>query len=406
MKSRITILAVCCLAVSWYYAAAYWAESGRGFPVEFYPFWNASRAILHGTNPYGAATTQENQIAAYGSPVGNAGIENQQRFAYPVYAAVPLLPLGLLPFPAANNIAFVLFAALTLLSIGWLRHRWDWSTVFYCAFTASGFPIVYDLCSRQPTLLFFGLAVAGLALARSGWLVPAGICAALSLGKPHLALSVSIAELIWTVAEWRQRRRFATSFVLSAVSVFGLSCLLSRGWVSGWISTLQAYTRYNKPSLIVSLFGSSPGLVVSTLVLAGLVFALWQCRSSELLFLAGVAVAVIQLLIPYANYNAVILLIPTIWILDNGSQLASSGELGRFMLGLTRVSIVLFLAINPFGAILLHTSQSGRFIAWVLPSMATHALLFCVGGTMLTQCVTILTRRRHDTADVASLISQ
>src|SRR5690348_8650885 len=98
MKLRITLLALFCLAVSWYYAAAYWAESGRGFPVEFYPFWNASRAIMEGSDPYGQPTTQQNQVAAYGAPLGSLGGENEQRFAYPAYATIPLLPLAYLSF--------------------------------------------------------------------------------------------------------------------------------------------------------------------------------------------------------------------------------------------------------------------------------------------------------------------
>lgn len=406
MKARVIILALFCLTVSWYYAASYWAESGRGFPVEFYPFWNASRAILHGSDPYGEAIAQQNQIAAYGSPAASLGVENEQRFAYPAYATVLLLPLGYLPFPLANGIAFVIFAALTILSVGWLRRRWDWTTVLYCAFALSGFPIIYDLRSRQPALLFFGLAVAGLALVRSGWLVPAGICAAVSLGKPHLALSVTLVELIWALAEWRVRRKFAFSFLASALGLFALSSILSPGWTAGWLSTLRAYTHYNKPSIVVSLFDGITGMIVSVVIIAALVAVLWLSRRSEVLLQAALSVAVIYLLVPYANYNAVILLIPTIWLLDNAAVISPSGDLDALMLAAVRVAIVLFLGVNALGAVLMHVSRLGRSIAWVLPSLATHALLFCLVGAMVAHYITLLSSRGQPAKVAHSYISE
>ena len=51
------------------------------------------------------------------------GEKNEQRFAYPVYATFPVLPLALLNFRAANRIAFCLIAALLVLSVGWIREN-------------------------------------------------------------------------------------------------------------------------------------------------------------------------------------------------------------------------------------------------------------------------------------------
>src|SRR5580698_2990742 len=130
MKVLPAALALCCLLISWCYAAAYWSASNRGIPVEFYPFWNASRTVLHHGNPYSNEVTVENQIAAYGGPSRSVGLENEQRFAYPVSALLPLLPLGLISFPIANTIVFFLFVAATILAVGWLRRTWDRTTAF------------------------------------------------------------------------------------------------------------------------------------------------------------------------------------------------------------------------------------------------------------------------------------
>ena len=163
--------------------------------MEFYPFWNASRTILHRGNPYSNNVTVENQIAAYGGSSKSVGVENEQRFAYPVSALIPLLPLGMVSFPIANAIVFFLFVSITVLAVGWLRRAWTRTTAFYCLLTFSAYPIIYDLRSRQPTLLFFGLAVAGLALCRSGKLAAGAVMAALSVGKPQLGLSVILVVL-------------------------------------------------------------------------------------------------------------------------------------------------------------------------------------------------------------------
>jgi hypothetical protein len=403
MKVLPAALALCCLVISWCYAAAYWSASNRGVPVEFYPFWNASRSVLHHGNPYSNEVTVENQVAAYGGTSRSVGLENEQRFAYPVSALLPLLPLGLISFPIANTIVFFLFVAATILAVGWLRRTWDRTTAFYCLLTFSAYPIIYDLRSRQPTLLFFGLAVAGLALVRSGRLTAGAILAALSLGKPHLGLSVLLAELIWSLARWQERKRFALALLGSLLGVFFLSLMLTPGWISEWLGTLRAYSQYNQPSVVVSAFGSSAGSIVSALLLLALIALLWLHRESELLQQAALSVSIISLLIPYANYNAVMLLIPTLWVVDNSVALMGSGELDQLMLGAAKVALILFFAVNIVGFILLQTSNMGKLIGWMLPSMATHALLFCLVGVMVSYYFTLLSSRHTSTACVGGL---
>lgn len=382
MKVLTAVLILFTLTVSWYYAASYWSATERGIPVEFYPFWNASRAILIHENPYGFEVTQQNQIAAYGRPSRTMDIDNQQRFAYPVSATLPLLPLGLIPFSAANNIVFVLFSILTGLAVGWLRKSWDQTTFLYSVLTFSAYPVIYDLKSRQPTVFFFGLAVVGLAMVRSQRQVVAAVFAALSLGKPHLGLSVLLAELVWSLARWHERKRFIFSLLLSLLIIFAVSSLVCPGWVLEWIATLRAYSQYNQPSLVISLFGGKIGSVVVALLLVALVTVLWFFRESDLLLQAALSVSVVSFLIPYANYNAIMLLIPTTWIMDNAIFLINSGEFDQFMLSVARVVVILFLGSNVLGAILLHTSRVGKLIGWMLPSMVTHALLFCLTGVL------------------------
>ena len=122
MKGRTLILAILALVACWYFAIYFLATVGiRLQHSDFYPLWNGARAVLSGENPYGPEVTVQNQIAAYGTTADAIGEKNEQRFAYPVYATFPILPLALLSFRTANLLAFCLIAALVVLSVGWIR---------------------------------------------------------------------------------------------------------------------------------------------------------------------------------------------------------------------------------------------------------------------------------------------
>ena len=116
MKPRTAILALLCLMATWDYALtlasipAFWFKPG--IINNFYPLWNASRSILHHIDPYSPEVTEQNEIAAYGVTAKVLGTPVRQRFAYPVYATFPVLPLALLDSGTAKQVALCLFAAL------------------------------------------------------------------------------------------------------------------------------------------------------------------------------------------------------------------------------------------------------------------------------------------------------
>ena len=103
MKARSVILAVTSLFFCWYFAICFLATVGvRLRHSDFFPLWNGTRAVLRGQDPYGREVTLQNQTAAYGNTAEAIGEKNQQRFAYPVYATFPVVPLAILNFGAAT----------------------------------------------------------------------------------------------------------------------------------------------------------------------------------------------------------------------------------------------------------------------------------------------------------------
>jgi Glycosyltransferase family 87 len=391
MKPRTAILVVLCLAACWYYAICYASAVREGLKpgvvVDFYPLWNGSRAILQQRDPYSLRVTEENEVAAYGATAKTIGIPVEQRFAYPIHATFPVMPLGLLDFRTASEIVFWLFAVLTALSVGWLRGKWDRTTVLYCALTFSSYPVIYDLQSRQPVLLFFGLAVGGFALLRAGHLIPAAILAVLSTGKPQIALPILLPMLTWAFARWHERKRFVISLGTFSLVVLSVTSAVSPGWIREWIAALHAYLQYIRPSLVVSIFGSQLGIAVSGILFLALVATLWLHRESNLLFQAAFSVVVFHLIVPYQTYNAVMLLIPVVWAEDNAYLIPAGDWANQLILAAMRVALVGSWIANGVGIILWHTSPLGKLIAWLLPGVMVRGLLGALVVMMLVQVV-------------------
>jgi hypothetical protein len=376
MKPRTAILTVLCLAASWYYALTLLYTRGsnlnRGGVTDFYIPWNASRVLLNHVDPYSPEVTKQNQIANFGATSQALGEKDERRFAYPIYATFPIMPLGLIDFGTANEITFWLLAVLALLSVGWLRGKWDKITALYCVLGFSSYPVILALQVRQPTVLFFALAVGGFALLRADRLVLAAMLAALSTGKPQLALPIVLPMLMWTFAGWHERKRFAISFFTSLLALLSLSSIVTPGWIPEWIAALRAYSQYAGLSVVNSFLGNEIGLAVSGLLFVGVIATLWLHRKSDLLFQIAFSVVIFQLIIPSFIYSEIILLIPAIWVADNAARIATCGWVNQLTLAAVRVAFIELCLANAVGAVLLHTTMLGKSIAW---SIGVHGLM-------------------------------
>lgn len=382
------IIAIACLLVSWYYAIGYLSTQGRKLQhSDFYPLWNGGTAIRQGISPYGQEVTKENQIAAYGTTADAIGEKNQQRFAYPLFAIFPLFPLCLLHFHVANELASWIMTGLALASVGWLRGKWDRNTVLYVLLALSSYPLILALQIRQPTLFFFGMAVASIALLRHGRFIPAGILAALSTGKPQVAFAVLLPMLIWTIVRWRERKWFAISLATSQLILLAGAFMLMPRWAAEWLGSLRAYSQYLHPSTVVFFLGDMLGLILTVVLLLGLAVALWMRRETDLLFLIALSVTIVHLIVPVEVYSAVILMIPVIWVADNADLIQDCGEINQLALALVRVALAELWLANVVAAVLLHTSPAGKSIAWWLPVNAVFPVVASLVAMMIVQLV-------------------
>ena len=395
MKPLTVILATLCLAVSWYYAVSLASMGNVGLKSgqsnDFFLLWNASRAVLHGVDPYSDEIARQNQIEEYGTTAVAVGEQCDYRLVYPIQATFPVLPLAWLDFRFADKIALILMTAVVALSIGWFRGLWDGTTLLYALLAFASYPVIVALQMHQPTLLFFGLMLGSFALLRSRHLILAGCVAALACGKPQIALPVLLPMLIWSLAEWRQRKRFAIALVATVLGLFLLSCVISPGWVPRWLDSLHGYSQYVHPSLVVGFLGAKAGLVVSGMLALGLAAALWLNRDRDLAFQIALSTAVFSLLIQGEFYNMAILLVPAVWVADNVKRLHDSGPVNQIALAFVRIALAEFWLANAVGAVLFHTTPLGKTIAWEISVAMTFPV---VGALALMMIVQLLPQSR------------
>ena len=334
------------------------------FAIEGYPFWNATRAIVHGLDPYGESSTAQNDVAFYGGSSHALGFE-PQAFAYPMFAALPLLPLGWLSFSVASPVLLALFAVLLGLWIGWLRGRWDARTLMATALIFCSYPVLYDFVSLQPTILFLGLAIAALALFRAGQLVGAGAVAAIALGKPQIVVPILLPLLIVTATQWRERRRFAISLTAFLAGLVLVATILQPHWIDEWIRAARDYAAYSPPSLMISWFGRV-GIGASIVLFLFALTVLWRHRRSELLFQVAISTVLLYPLMPYRTYNATLLCVALVWLADHEDAIKASGSMHQIVLAIVRVAVVAVWLFTAAGAVLLRVAKWWQ-IGLVLP---------------------------------------
>jgi hypothetical protein len=358
MKVKIALGLLCLAACSY----SVWRDIAN---CDYYPLWNASRALLNGIDPYSPEITAQNRAHATESRLANS--KDEERFAYPLFATIPVLPLGLLPFRVADGTIFVLFIAIVISSVGWMREKWDSRTALYCVLAFTTYPVLYSLRLRQPTILFLGMGVASYCLARSGRLISSGVLLALMFGKPQLALAFALPLTIWTAAYWNKRQKFVWSLGGTLAGMAFISVLIHPAWVSEWVDTVRHYTTYNNPPILTDLFGARAAAILIAVISVALVMYLWRRRARALLEQLSVCILVLQWITPCALHNQTALLIPCFYL----ATLAPAKGMRQSTRALVLVALVELWLIGGIGVLM-----AQRF---------TFALLIALSGAMIAE---------------------
>ncbi len=297
----------------------------RGNLSDLYPRWLGARELLlHGRNPYSDDVTMEIQEGYYGRRLDASrpnDPKDQQGFAYPVYVVFLLAPLIGLPFHTVQILFYWALIGLSGLSVWlWLRAvNWRLQTIgmVICAGLVMGsIPAVQGIKLQQLTLLVSALLAGSAACVASGWLFCGGVLLALGTIKPQLAWLLGVWLLIWTLTDWRGRRRFLYGFgFMMAVLLAGARVML-RGWVWMFAQSLAQYHRYTQNASVLDQLVPwwRGGQLLALLAVIACLPWLWKSRvakidSREFGDAIALLMALTVLIVPmYAPYNQVLLL--------------------------------------------------------------------------------------------------
>jgi hypothetical protein len=419
----LLFLALLAAACAWFYtdfvlipyqirdAAA--TSRPRGNLSDLYPRWLGARELLlNGRNPYSSEITREIQAGYYGRPLDPTlpnDPKDQQAFAYPLYVVFLLFPTIRLPFHDVQIGFRWLLIFLTIVSVPlWFRAlRWKPSALVlltWIVITLGCFPTIQGLKLQQLSLVVCALLAACAACVANGALITAGILAALATIKPQLTGIFSAWLLLWSLGDWRARRRLAISFAATMAALLIGSETLVPGWIAQFRGAATDYWQYTgggKSILDVGL-GTLLGKFVALLLLAGLFVYGWRVRrepahsqtfSWALALVLCVTIAVIP---TFALYNQLLLLPAFILVVRSFPELWEKGRLPRFFLGITGLAVVwswLAAAVADVAWFLLPAALVEKM--WAVPLYPSLAVPVAVLGLLIISAREAISERRQ-----------
>jgi hypothetical protein len=379
--------------------------NGYSFGNDFYQVWLTSRQWLgRRTDLYSPEMTREIQIGLYGRPLDHSrpGDPLDRRvFPYPAFTDLVFWPASEFPFPVARVAFLCLLTILAVASVPiWLqvldwRLDWKWLAVILLL-TLSSYPALEALYVGQLGLLVaFLLAAAILALQKNRYLL-AGFLLALTTLKPQVTALAIIYLLLWSLQDWRERRRFCLGFFSTLTLLVGASLAVAPHWIQSWIQTVLAYRHYTRPPLVTEVLTaplgprwSSPTTFVLTAASVLIAIALaWRNRAAApnsfaftLTLSLLLAITTIVILPGQAVYDHLILLPGILLLARYIGELRRAGPVPRTLLLVG--SLVLFwpwiaacalIPLRPFIAPAIFTSAA----IFSLPLRTAASLPFAV----------------------------
>src|SRR5208282_6090959 len=219
---------------------------------------------------------------------------------------------------------WILLALTSASTLLWLRVlRWPatlWTQVSLLALTLGSLAVMQGLKLEQMSLLVAGLVASAIALLVADYAVGAGFLLALASIKPQLVLLLLAWLAIWTVADWRRRYRWATSYLLTMAILCATSEWYLPHWIPQFWHAVHEYKRYTGAMSVLDTLIGVPSMgfpwswVLELLALAAMMGVCWRERrqaanTASFAFTVSLVLATTVLLIPMsAPYNQVLLL--------------------------------------------------------------------------------------------------
>jgi Glycosyltransferase family 87 len=292
--------------------------------------WIGTRELLlNHRDPYSLEVTRAAQVACYGPDPAAVDPHDPKHFVYPIYVALFLAPTVSWQWPSVQWTVVGVLALMSGLSAAlWLRAfdlptRWAVAAVPLMLVSPA---VLQGLHLQQLGLLSAALIPAAVVLLQRGNLAAAGVVMAIATIKPPAVFFAACWMLLWSLAEWPRRIRFAAGFIGTVAVLSAAGEWLLPGWIPEFLAAVRAYRNYGGLSLPELFFGRQLGLVLMALSIIWLARKIWRTRHAEAGsddFLSTLAAAMgISVLVGFALYNFVQLL-PSLFCAVNASRRAS-----------------------------------------------------------------------------------
>ena len=398
------ILALLAAACLWFYidrilvgyqvadAAAH--DRPRGNLSDLYPRWLGARELLlRGRNPYSPGITLEIQRGYYGRTLDASRPDDpkdRQGFAYPVYVVFLLAPLIGLPFHTVQLFFHWLLIGLTALSVPlWLRVL-NWRPSLFpiasgIVLVLGSVPAAQGIKLQQLSLLVAAMLAGSAACIAGGWLFSGGAILAMATIKPQLVLPMVLWLLVWSLGDWRARRKLVFGFAATMAALLAAAEIVLPGWWRMFLEAIRQYHQYTQnESVLDQLVNWVAGHFVGDILAAAAVLltaiVLWRARkeppaSREFGRAVALVLALTVLIVPmYAPYNQVLLLPAILSLWRDRATFTSASRAMRMVYALAAFALFWpWIASIGLTATWLF-SHDAAFKAWKAPFYATFAL--------------------------------
>jgi hypothetical protein len=222
-----------------------------------------------------------------------------------------------------------------------------------------------------------------------GFLFCSGVLLAAATVKPQLAWPLVAWLIIWTLSDWRNRRRFLFGFGLTMALLLGGAEIILPGWWRLFANALGQYHRYTQNQSVLLVPWEYSGIfIAAAVVVCG--FLLWKLRvepadKQNFGLAISLVLALTVLVVPmYAPYNQVLLLPAILALVRDRASFTSRPRGVRFLYLAAAFALAWqWIASLSLSCAYLLGWRGWAISAWKVPFFATFSLPVFVFAVIL-----------------------
>ena len=345
---------------------------------DFFQFWAAPRLLLEGRDPYDPGDWATIYAREARPPVATPPPPG--RHIYPLWSAVPLLPLALLPVETAASIWIVAQTAavgLALVVLGRTFALAPAERALLFGIAAGYQPLWLIVGGGNVTGFMLAVVAAAIALLHRRPILAGATLSVLAM-KPHpFVLS---APVVLLAARPEHRLRVAIAAAVALAGLVAIALPLGPGWIASWLDA--ALARQLEPTgsnaTVWTIGRVIPGApVIAPVVVAGAIAALviwWRVVEPPAPVLVAGAVAVSVLVALHGwSYDQTLLLVTLGAILGQIGALAGKARIAAL------IATSMILCVLPWLLYAIALQRSGEEWSAITP-LLTFGLLATVSA--------------------------